>query len=83
MLNTRLIVHLPLIVPPDCRLRVGNETRMVEAGKAMIFDDSIEHEAWNDSNQTRVILLLEIWRPELDMAERRALTTMFEAIGAY
>jgi hypothetical protein len=83
MLNTRLIVHLPLIVPPDCRLRVGNETRMVEAGKAMIFDDSIEHEAWNDSDQTRVILLLEIWRPELDMAERRALTTMFEAIGAY
>lgn len=83
MLNTRLIVHLPLIVPPDCRLRVGNEVRDVEAGKIMIFDDSIEHEAWNDSDLTRVILLLEIWRPELDMAERRALTTMFEAIGAY
>ena len=83
MLNTRLICHLPLIVPPDCRLRVGNEVRPVEAGKMMIFDDSIEHEAWNDSDETRVILLFEIWRPELDANERRALTAMFEAIGLY
>jgi aspartyl/asparaginyl beta-hydroxylase (cupin superfamily) len=83
MLNTRLICHLPLIVPPDCRLRVGNEVRKVEAGKAMIFDDSIEHEAWNDSDETRVVLLFEIWRPELDAAERAALTAMFEAIAAY
>ena len=83
MLNTRLIVHLPLIVPSDCRLRVGNEIRPVEAGKAMIFDDSIEHEAWNDSDETRVVLLFEIWRPELDAGERRALTAMMEAINAY
>jgi aspartyl/asparaginyl beta-hydroxylase (cupin superfamily) len=83
MLNTRLICHIPLIVPPDCRLRVGNETRTVEFGKAMIFDDSIEHEAWNDSDETRVILLFEIRRPELTEAERRALTVMYEAINAY
>lgn len=83
MFNTRLICHLPLIVPPNCRLRVGNETRTVEAGKMMIFDDSIEHEAWNDSGETRVILLFEIWKPELDAAERKALTAMFEAIGSY
>lgn len=83
MLNTRLICHLPLIVPPDCRLRVGNEVRNVEAGKMLIFDDSIEHEAWNDSNETRIILLFEIWRPELDAEERRALTAMFEAVGLY
>lgn len=83
MLNTRLICHIPLIVPPDCCLRVGNETRTVEFGKAMIFDDSIEHEAWNDSDETRVILLFEIWRPELTEAERRALTVMYEAINAY
>ena len=83
MLNTRLIVHLPLIVPPNCRLRVGNEVRPVEAGKAIIFDDSIEHEAWNDSDETRVVLLFEIWRPELDASERKALTTMLEAINAY
>ena len=83
MLNTRLICHIPLIVPPGCRLRVGNETRTVEFGKAMIFDDSIEHEAWNDSDETRVVLLFEIWRPELSEAERRALTVMYEAINAY
>ncbi len=83
VLNTRLIVHLPLIVPHGCRLRVGNDTRAVVAGKVMIFDDSIEHEAWNDSDETRVILLFEIWRPELTAAERHALTAMFEAIGTY
>ncbi len=83
MLNTRLIVHLPLIVPEGCRLRVGNDVRPVVAGKAMIFDDSIEHEAWNDSDETRVVLLFEIWRPELSAAERHALTAMFEAIGSY
>lgn len=83
MLNTRLICHIPLIVPYNCRLRVGNETRPVEFGKAMIFDDSIEHEAWNDSDETRVVLLLEVWRPELNQDERHALTTMFEAIGRY
>jgi aspartyl/asparaginyl beta-hydroxylase (cupin superfamily) len=83
MLNTRLIVHLPLIVPDRCRLRVGNDTRAVVPGKVLIFDDSIEHEAWNDSDETRVILLFEIWRPELSAAERHALTAMFEAIGTY
>jgi hypothetical protein len=83
MLNTRLICHIPLIVPPGCRLRVGNEVRNVEAGKAMIFDDSIEHEAWNDSDETRIVLLFEVWRPELDAAERAALTAMFEAISTY
>ena len=83
MLNTRLICHIPLIVPPHCRLRVGNVVREVEAGKAMIFDDSIEHEAWNDSDETRVVLLFEIWRPEIDATERAALTAMFEAISTY
>lgn len=83
MLNTRLICHIPLIVPPGCRLRVGNEVRDVEAGRAMIFDDSIEHEAWNDSDETRIVLLFEIWRPELDAAERASLTAMFEAISSY
>jgi Aspartyl/Asparaginyl beta-hydroxylase len=83
MLNTRLICHLPLIVPPKCRLRVGNTTRTVEVGKMLIFDDSIEHEAWNDSDQMRVILLFEIWRPELTIAERTALTAMYEAVSTY
>ena len=83
LLNTRLICHIPLVAPPDCRLRVGNETRAWEEGKALIFDDSIEHEAWNGSDRTRTVLLFEIWRPEIDEEERRALTAMFEAITDY
>ena len=83
MLNTRLIVHIPLIVPAGCRLRVGNEVRTVEAGVPLIFDDSIEHEAWNDSAEPRAILLFEIWRSELTAAERTALTAMFGAVSSY
>jgi hypothetical protein len=83
MLNTRLICHLPLITNPDCAIRVGNETRGWEQGKLLIFDDSIEHEAWNRGNDTRIILLFEIWRPEIGEDERRALTSIFEAITAY
>jgi aspartate beta-hydroxylase len=81
-INTRLICHLPLIVPDKCRFRVGNETREWVEGKAWCFDDTIEHEAWNDSDQTRVILLFEIWRPELTMRECELVNAMFEAIDA-
>ena len=81
--NTRLICHLPLIVPSNCALRVGNDTRAVVEGKAWVFDDTIEHEAWNRSNQTRVILLFEVWRPELTAEERALVSSMFEAIETY
>jgi aspartyl/asparaginyl beta-hydroxylase (cupin superfamily) len=83
MLNTRLICHLPLITNPDCALRVGNETRSWQQGRLLIFDDSIEHEAWNRGDATRIILLFEIWRPEISPDERRALTAVFGAISAY
>lgn len=82
-LNTRLICHLPLIVPPGCRFRVGNETRHWEEGQMLIFDDSIEHEAWNAGQDTRVVLLFEIWRPEIDAADRAALTIIFEHVAGY
>lgn len=82
-LNTRLICHIPLVVPAGCRLRVGNETRVVEAGQPLLFDDSIEHEAWNDGDAPRAILLFEVWRPELSESERQALTAMFDAVGGY
>jgi aspartate beta-hydroxylase len=83
MTNTRLICHLPLIVPPACGFRVGNETREWQDGKAWVFDDTIEHEAWNDSNQTRVILLFDVWRPELTAAERDLVAAMFEAMDEF
>ena len=81
--NTRLICHLPLIVPESCGFRVGNDTRALVEGKAWLFDDTIEHEAWNGSDRTRVILLFEIWRPELTAEERRLVSAMFQAIDAH
>jgi aspartyl/asparaginyl beta-hydroxylase (cupin superfamily) len=80
--NTRAIVHLPLIVPEGCGFRVGGETRAWREGEAFAFDDTIEHEAWNGSDATRIILLFDVWRPELDTAERAALRAMFAAIDA-
>ena len=81
--NTRLICHLPLVVPGSCSLRVGNDTRALVEGKAWLFDDTMEHEAWNGSDRTRVILLFEIWRPELTGEERRFVSAMFEAIDTH
>jgi aspartyl/asparaginyl beta-hydroxylase (cupin superfamily) len=77
MFNTRLVCHLPLIVPPGCHFRVGNEVREWREGKLFIFDDTIEHEAWNDSSEDRVVLIFDIWRPELSEQERRELTALF------
>jgi aspartate beta-hydroxylase len=81
--NTRLIAHLPLIVPPDCVLRVGNDERAVQAGRMMIFDDTIEHEAWNRSDQDRIVLIFDIWNPFLSADERELVTRMTEALAEF
>ena len=83
MLNTRLICHIPVLTAPDCWLRVGSETRTWEPGVPLVFDDSIEHEAKNDGPQRRVVLLFEIWRPEIGEEDRAAITRLFQAIGSY
>ncbi|MBA3834632.1 MAG: aspartyl/asparaginyl beta-hydroxylase domain-containing protein [Sphingomonas sp.] len=83
MLNCRLICHLPLIVPNGCWLRVGNETREWEEGKLLIFDDSMDHEAKNPSGELRIILLFDIWRPELSREERGAISSIFGAIDEF
>ena len=83
LFNTRLICHLPLIVPDGCRLRVGNETRTWKTGEMLIFDDSIEHEAVNDSDELRVILLFDIWRPEFTERDRDFVRAIFSAISTY
>ena len=57
--------HLGLMVPENCALRVGNETRSWEEGKCMVFDDTVEHEAWNKSDKSRVVLLLDFKAPSL------------------
>ena len=83
LLNTRLICHLPLVVPDGCGLRVGPETRGWTEGELLIFDDSFEHEAWNRGTSDRTILLFEIWRPDIDADEREQLTRIFSAIDSY
>jgi aspartate beta-hydroxylase len=84
LLNTRLICHLPIIVPENCgALRVGSEERPWVEGEMLIFDDSIEHEAWNLSAEERVVLLFEVWRPELNDEERRLVNSMLRAVREY
>jgi aspartyl/asparaginyl beta-hydroxylase (cupin superfamily) len=79
LINTRLICHLPLIVPAACGFRVGNDTRVPVEGKLWAFDDTIEHEA-ECSDRTRVILLFDIWRPKLTEDERGLVNAMFETM---
>ena len=81
--NTRCLVHLPLILPGPSRFRVGNEIREWKMGEAWVFDDTIEHEAWNDADQTRVILILDIWNPYLSEAERELVSAMMAAKNAF
>jgi aspartate beta-hydroxylase len=81
--NTRSIVHLPLIIPDKCGFRVGADTREWKKGRAWVFDDTIEHEAWNDSDETRVILIFDVWNPLLTAAERDMLRALTAAVGNY
>jgi aspartyl/asparaginyl beta-hydroxylase (cupin superfamily) len=77
--NTRLVCHLPLIVPPGCWFRVGAERREWRVGEAWVFDDTIEHEAANPSDSLRVILIVDTWHPDLSAAERDAVAAVMAA----
>jgi ornithine lipid ester-linked acyl 2-hydroxylase len=77
--NTRLVCHLPLIVPPGCWFRVGAETREWEVGTAFVFDDTIEHEALNPSAALRVVFIVDTWHPDLSGAERAAVAAVLAA----
>lgn len=77
--NTRAIIHLPLVVPPGCEFRVGGETRAWREGEAFAFDDTIEHEAINRSEKSRLVLIFDVWNPHLSDRER-ALVTEFYAL---
>jgi aspartyl/asparaginyl beta-hydroxylase (cupin superfamily) len=81
MLNTRLICHLPLVMPAGCGFRVGNETRAWSIGEMFAFDDTIEHEAWNESGEARYILIFEIWHPSLTARQIELLTRFYELQG--
>lgn len=79
--NVRTIIHLPLIVPAGCTFRVGGETREWREGEAWAFDDTIEHEAWNRSDQMRAILIFDVWNPHITPTERDLLR-QFYAVAA-
>jgi aspartate beta-hydroxylase len=73
--NTRLVCHVPLIIPAGCGFRVGSETREWKTGEAWVFDDTIEHEAWNNSDAPRAILIIDTWNPFLTTEERQWVST--------
>lgn len=90
-MNLRLRLHLPLIVPSDtkpdafsnkpqtkCGLRVGDQIRSWEEGKVVVLDDSYEHEAWNETNEMRVVLLIDVWHPDVRKEERKRIGSMFQ-----
>jgi aspartate beta-hydroxylase len=81
--NARVTVHLPLIVPAHCGFRVGGETRAWREGEAWVFDDTIEHEAWNDSGEPRLILIFDVWNPMLLADERAWLAAMLGVYDAH
>ncbi len=81
--NTRLLVHLPLDLPGPARFRVGNDEREWKMGQAWVFDDTIEHEAWNDANEVRTILIFDVWNPLLTEVERELVSSMMTAKNNY
>lgn len=81
--NARLVAHLPLIIPDKCTLRVGFEERQWELGKTLIFDDTLEHEAVNDSDELRVVLIFDMWNPLLTLEEREMVRAMTAAARDY
>lgn len=84
--NLRLRLHLPLIVPPEsagaCGIRVGDEARRWEVGKALLFDDAFVHSVWNETAEERVVLLADIWHPDLSADEIQAVQAMFREVEA-
>lgn len=81
--NYKLAVHLPLIVPDSCAIRVGDLTKSWSPGKCLIFDDSYEHEAWNHSKELRVVLILEVWNPKITVGEKKYLNGAIEGLKAF
>lgn len=58
--------HLGVIIPGkkgECRMRLGNQMLLWKEGEAFVFDDTYTHEVWNDSDNIRVVLLIDIKRP--------------------
>jgi aspartate beta-hydroxylase len=81
--NTRIVGHLPLVVPENCALRVGGEVHEWQEGRVVVFDDTYEHEAWNRSDRTRVVLIFDLWNPYLTEAECAAARDVVVDVGEF
>jgi len=81
--NTRVVGHLPLMVPRDCALNVSGELHHWKVGQPVVFDDTYEHEAWNRSDQIRVVLIFDLWNPYLTDVERLAVSELVVSIGDF
>jgi aspartate beta-hydroxylase len=81
--NTRVVCHLPLVVPAGCALVVAGERHEWREGEAVAFDDTYEHEAWNRGERTRVVLIIDVWNPYLTAAERDAVAVLVGALGDF
>jgi aspartate beta-hydroxylase len=81
--NTRVVAHLPLMIPEDCALRVGGEEHRWREGEVVVFDDTYDHEAWNRSSRTRVVMIFDLWNPFLTQAERAVLAELVIAMGEF
>lgn len=81
--NARLICHLPLVVPEDCWFRVGAQTRGWTEGEAFVFDDTIEHEAWNGADAPRAVLILDLWNPLVTPAERELVSALTAGVADF
>lgn len=82
--NARLVAHLPLIVPKNCgAIRVGFEQRKWRVGEVIVFDDSIEHEAWNDSDELRVVLIFDVWNPALSEKDKEMVNALTMAAASF
>jgi len=68
--NAKLRCHLPLLVPEGCRMRVGDEVVRWTEGKLLVFDDSFEHEVWTGGGHPRVVLVFDVYHPDLRLEER-------------
>ncbi|GAA1107008.1 aspartyl/asparaginyl beta-hydroxylase domain-containing protein [Pseudonocardia alni] len=75
-INARIRCHLALVAPEGARMRVGTEIRPWREGRAVVFDDSFEHEVWNDTDRTRAVLLFDVWHPDLTDVEKALLAHM-------
>lgn len=81
--NIRTIVHLPLLVPPDCWFRVGGTRRPWVEGEAFGFDDTVEHEARNGSDQLRAVLIVDVWNPQLTATERQLVVDLYRGLDEH